>query len=135
MNDTHSGSCLCGEVKFEIVGNFEAFYLCHCKYCQKDTGSAHAANLFSSKAKISWVNGTDNVNTYVLPKTRHAKSYCRICGSALPNLQSNGTLLVVPAGSLDTRLEMKPSAHLYCSSRAFWDSKLEEIKKFDQLPV
>lgn len=48
----YSGSCLCGEVTFEIEGDFEDFYLCHCERCRKDTGSAHAANLFSSTAKL-----------------------------------------------------------------------------------
>ena len=46
MSNTYSGSCLCGEIRFEIEGEFELFYLCHCEYCRKDTGSAHAANLF-----------------------------------------------------------------------------------------
>jgi hypothetical protein len=46
MSNTYSGSCLCGEIRFEIEGEFERFYLCHCEYCRKDTGSAHAANLF-----------------------------------------------------------------------------------------
>lgn len=135
MGNMHSGSCLCGEVRFEIIGDFESFYLCHCRYCQKDTGSAHAANLFSTDAKMSFAKGHDKVSTYVLPGTRHAKSFCGICGSALPNLQSNGKLLVVPAGSLDTPLELKPNAHLFCSSRASWDIELETIKKFNQLPA
>ena len=37
----HRGSCLCGKVTFEIEGNFEQFFLCHCERCRKDTGSAH----------------------------------------------------------------------------------------------
>ena len=41
----HLGSCLCGEVRFEVTGDFERFFLCHCGRCRKDTGSAHAANL------------------------------------------------------------------------------------------
>lgn len=53
MNPKHAGSCLCGEVHYEIEGAFERFYLCHCTHCRKDTGSAHAANLFSSSAKLT----------------------------------------------------------------------------------
>jgi len=52
MSNTYAGSCLCGEVRFEIEGEFERFYLCHCEFCRKDTGSAHAANLFSSTAAL-----------------------------------------------------------------------------------
>ena len=45
------GSCLCGNAKFEVQGKVDGFYLCHCRHCQKDTGSAHAANLFSKSAR------------------------------------------------------------------------------------
>jgi hypothetical protein len=51
MATQHAGSCLCGEVRYAISGSFDRFYLCHCAHCRKDTGSAHAANLFSATAK------------------------------------------------------------------------------------
>lgn len=123
----HSGSCLCASVRFEIDGDFERFYLCHCEYCRKDTGSAHAANLFATNASLKWLSGEDKVTQFTLPSTRHSKSFCSICGSALPRLQMNGTLLVVPAGSLDTDVPIRPNAHIFCSSRAGWDQALENI--------
>lgn len=132
--EKHSGSCLCSAVKFEIEGSFENFFLCHCKYCQKDTGSAHAANLFSYSAKLIWFSGTEHVQTHTLIGTRHTKAFCKACGSALPSQQMAGQLLVVPAGSLDTPLNFKPDAHLFFSSRAAWDNTLEQIQHFDQLP-
>ena len=79
------GSCLCVTVSFAIKGEFNSFYLCHCHHCQKDTGSAHAANLFSKSAKIVWESGSDAVTSFTLPNTRHSKSFCKRCGSALPN--------------------------------------------------
>jgi hypothetical protein len=102
MGDKHRGSCLCGAVRFEVEGDFERFYLCHCQHCRKDTGSAHAANLFSSAATLQWLSGESKVTVFNLPNTRHRHCFCSTCGSALPDLQMNGTLLKVPAGSLDT---------------------------------
>lgn len=130
-----SGSCLCGEVSFEITGDFESFYLCHCKYCQKDTGSAHASNLFSSVAKIVWITGKERIKTYELPSTMHVKSFCSNCGSALPSLQMEGKLLVVPAGSLNEAISIKPNAHIFTSSRANWECGLEKIQSFEKLPT
>lgn len=127
------GSCLCGTVKFEVIGDFESFYLCHCQYCQKDTGSAHAANLFSQSAKLSWHAGADAVTSFTLPGTRHNKSFCKLCGSALPSTQIPG-LLVVPAGCLDTKISILPTAHIFSSSKATWDEKLECAPKFDGFP-
>lgn len=128
------GSCLCGEVKFRVEGDFEDFYLCHCEKCRKDTGSAHAANLFSSTAKLVWLSGQDNVKTFNYRSQGHIKSFCQTCGSALPNIQMEGKLLLVPAGSLDCDVHIKPKGHIYYASKANWDTDLEKVEKFDVLP-
>jgi hypothetical protein len=130
----HSGSCLCGAVRFEVEGDFERFYLCHCQYCRKDTGSAHAANLFTGTAVLKWVSGQDKVTHFTLPSTRHGKCFCSVCGSALPRLQMNGTLLAVPAGSLDGNVRIRPDAHIFTSSRANWDRVLETVPAVAGLP-
>lgn len=134
MNNQHSGSCLCGEVRFEVEGEFEQFYLCHCEYCRKDTGSAHAANLFSSSATLKWTSGEDKITQFNLPATRHSKSFCRICGSALPMLQMDGALLVVPAGSLNSEIHIRPNAHIFVASRAGWDEALDQVPRAEKFP-
>ena len=131
----HVGSCLCGAVRFEIIGDFERFFLCHCRRCRKDTGSAHAANLFSSTAKICWMSGQAEVKSYRVPSTCHEKSFCSKCGSAVPGFQMNGALLVVPAGSLDSAIETPPDAHIIVASRANWDRCLENFPQIDELPA
>ena len=128
------GSCLCGTVRFEVKGDFVSFYLCHCQHCQKDTGSAYAANLFSSSAELVWQSGEDAVTSFTLPGTRHHKSFCKLCGSALPSTQIAG-LLVVPAGCLDTEITMLPTAQIFLSSKAAWDGELGEVPKFEWLPA
>ena len=128
--DKHVGSCLCGTVRFEVHGDFDSFYLCHCEYCQKDTGSAHAANLFSQSAKLTWLAGVDAVTSFTLPGTRHNKSFCRSCGSALPSTQLTD-LLVVPAGCLDTEVSVLPTAHIFTSSRAVWDAAIGDVPEFE----
>jgi hypothetical protein len=134
VGNKHSGSCLCGEVRFEIEGEFERFYLCHCEYCRKDTGSAHAANLFSSTAALKWLSGADQVRQFDLPATRHSKCFCRNCGSALPIVHRNPESLVVPAGSLNSQVFIRPNAHIFGSSRAGWDDSLEKVPTVDGFP-
>ncbi len=73
---TYFGSCLCGKVKFTVEGDFEDFYLCHCEKCRKDTGSAHAANLFSSTAKLTWLSGKEQIKTFNYRSQGHIKSFC-----------------------------------------------------------
>jgi hypothetical protein len=134
MENEYRGSCLCGAVRFEVRGNFDRFYLCHCEYCRKDTGSSHAANLFSSTATLKWISGEDKVRQFTLKSTRHAKGFCSTCGSALPNTQMNGALLVVPAGSLNSEVSVRPDAHIFVSSRATWDEALETVPIVAKLP-
>ncbi|WP_299811858.1 GFA family protein [uncultured Roseibium sp.] len=130
----HSGSCLCGAVKFRINGAFEGFFLCHCSRCRQSSGSAHASNLFSPDGTIDWVSGRENVKVYRLPDTRFGKSFCSTCGCALPRESASGTGLVVPAGCLTTPVAMKPNAHIFTASRADWDHDLETVPSFDELP-
>ncbi|WP_121061359.1 GFA family protein [Chachezhania antarctica] len=134
MGDLATGQCLCGAVKFRISGAFESFFLCHCDRCRKDSGSAHSANLFSSRAEIDWLSGEENITTFRLSGSRHVKSFCMECGSALPVSQADVGLLIVPAGSLDSRIDIRPSAHICFSSRADWDNDLASVEKINGLP-
>lgn len=132
MSEQHSGACLCGAIGFQIDGAFERFFLCHCEYCRKDTGSAHAANLFSTTARLKWISGEDKKSFYNLPSTRHSRCFCSICGSALP--YTSGNFLIVPAGSLDTEISIRPDAHIFVASRAGWDDALESVVQIDKFP-
>lgn len=131
--ETH-GSCLCGAIAFRISGPFDSFFLCHCGHCRKDTGSAHAANLFAASARLIWLSGEGNIRTFRLPDTRHEKSFCSECGSAVPGLQGEGAMLVVPAGSLDEPVAIRPDAHIFCASRAEWDDGFVDVPRFTTLP-
>lgn len=128
----HTGSCLCGAVRFEVHGAFEAFYLCHCSRCRKDTGSAHASNLFSPNGRLIWRSGRELVRTFRLAGTRHARSFCSTCGSALPCAGEGH--LAVPAGSLDTVPAIKPQARLFTANRAAWDEDPSALPMHEGLP-
>ena len=132
MTETHRGSCLCGAMRFKLEGSFERFYLCHCVHCRKDTGSAHAANLFSSTATLEWLAGQEKLSTYNLPHTRHTRCFCSICGSAMPHVAE--TRLMVPAGCLDTECTAKPDAHIFIASKALWDHDLNTVPAFEGFP-
>ncbi|MGQ3486336.1 GFA family protein [Roseovarius pacificus] len=133
-DNSRTGQCLCGAVKFCISGEFENFFLCHCSRCRKGSGSAHSANLFSSKAKITWVAGEENIKTFQLSGSQHVKSFCMDCGSALPVCQTDDGFPVVPAGSLDSKINIRPNAHICFASRANWDNDLASVERINGLP-
>ena len=132
MVSKHAGSCLCGQVRFEIEGDFDRFFFCHCQRCRKGTGTAHGANLFSATAKVTWLAGQERVTNYRVPDARHSRAFCFTCGGALPREHTG--LLVVPAGCLDTDVHTQPTAHIFVASRANWDRNLEVVPAFDTLP-
>lgn len=131
--DKLSGSCVCQAVKYEIVGEIQGFFLCHCSRCRKVTGSAHGANIFLKVEKITWLSGEDRISHFHLPETRFAKSFCSQCSSALPSSRPNG-FGVVPAGSLDSEFSGKPTAHISCASRAKWDDGFADVPQLPALP-
>lgn len=132
MTHKHSGSCLCGAVTFTIDGEFDRFFLCHCSRCRKFSGTAHASNLFSFKGKVDWLSGKEHVKFYDVPETRFMKAFCAECGSPVPREREEA--VVVPAGCLDTPVDIAPNAHIFFADRANWDEHLEEAEKFDQRP-
>ncbi|WP_158966722.1 GFA family protein [Chachezhania sediminis] len=128
------GSCQCGAITFEATGPFDGFFLCHCARCRKDTGSAHAANLFSATGRLTWLSGEADVRMYRVPETRHVKSFCPACGSAVPTAIEDGAGLLIPAGALDDMPDIRPTAHLCWADRAAWDADLETVPRLDGLP-
>lgn len=129
---THSGSCLCGQVRFEIEGDFDRFFFCHCSRCRKSSGTAHGANLFSATAKVTWLSGEELITQYRVPDARFGRAFCSFCGGALPRVRPN--IVVVPAGCLDTEVHVQPTGHIFGASRANWDRDLETVPTFDELP-
>ncbi len=130
----YAGSCLCGQTRYRLTGEPRQLICCHCTRCQKGTGSAHAANIFAPGAQLEWVEGSENVALFQVPETRHARAFCRQCGSPVPFVQMNGAVVVVPAGSLDTPLSLTPAAHIWCESGSAWQAGLAEAPQFEQMP-
>ena len=129
-----SGQCLCQTIRYEITGQFDGFYLCHCHRCQQSTGSAHAANLFSSQAEVNWLTGEEYLRHYRIPKTAHQKSFCSLCGAPLPNYQSQHSVWLIPAGSLTMAVPILPTAHIFMADKADWEAQIYEIPQYLQFP-
>ena len=77
MNIKVNGSCLCGKIKFVLLGPFDQFHLCHCSRCRKSTGSAHASIIFAKPENIQWDSGSEFIKRFDLPEAkRFAKCFC-----------------------------------------------------------
>jgi hypothetical protein len=39
------GGCTCRQVRYRLIGTPLIVHACHCRWCQRETGTAHALNL------------------------------------------------------------------------------------------
>jgi hypothetical protein len=129
-----SGSCLCGETRFECGDRFSQFHWCHCSQCRKASGTAHAANLFTDPDNINWLKGQANSRRYDVPGRTITSAFCLYCGSPMPYLSKSGKALVVPAGSLDDEPSIAPSDNIFWAERAGWYETGIAAEKFDGFP-
>jgi hypothetical protein len=128
------GSCLCVHRSVRYFRRFRRFLSMPLLAVPQEQRLGAWRQFFAAGATIDWLSGADNVTSYALPETQHARSFCKTCGSALPNLQMDGALLVVPAGSLDTR-SISARRHIFAVQAApNWDADLADIPHMDGLP-
>lgn len=129
------GSCLCGEVRYQVTGELMIFQYCHCSRCRKFTGSAHASNIFVQPQQFKWLSGEDNVVSYYLPESKYfGTAFCRTCGSSLPWLPKQGKVMVITAGTLDAAPDKLPMQNIFWHERPDWLPESHELPKFDKLP-
>lgn len=136
MEKKIKGSCLCGKVTTIVHGPFERFYQCHCDRCQKKTGSAFASLLFTSPQNIEWLSGKELTKRFDLPNaTRFSNNFCTECGSQVPYLSRDGSMLVVPAGYLDESPDEAPQANIFWEEKCWWYDSGLDATKFEQYPI
>ena len=125
------GSCLCGKVTFELTKLPIKFLYCHCRSCQKSTGSVHAANLAFPEGSVIWTQGEDHIEHFVDTKENPGfpRRFCRSCGSPVPKLSRNRQFWVVPSGLLDSDPGMRPQANIFWVEHAPWFVSPDQIPK------
>jgi len=95
------GSCLCGEVEFELVRAAGREMDCHCSRCRRAHSSVHASSIFVDARKFRWLHGEEQVSSGGLPQDCHfGSAFCRSCGSALPRVVRSVGIVVVPSGTV-----------------------------------
>lgn len=76
----HKGSCLCGAVSFEVQGELEPAYACHCSQCRKQTGH-FLASTEVPRARLT-LHGEDKIAWYHASE-KARRGFCARCGSVL----------------------------------------------------
>jgi len=131
-----TGSCLCGEIQYQITGSLGIFQYCHCSRCRKFTGSAFAANIIVAPDQFEWLKGEELLGRYEVAEAAHfATSFCNQCGSSLPWKAQTDKAVVIPAGTLDDDPEIRPFQNIFCDSKADWYVEAQELVEYAALPI
>lgn len=130
------GGCNCGEIRYTIDAKPIVVAQCHCKNCQRQSGSAFSVNLVVPAASVSV---TGELRVYADSDTLSGKivyrKFCATCGSPIISEQeeSNG-VLIMKAGTLDDTSQTSPAISVWTSTAMPWVSIPEGQKSFAQNP-
>ncbi len=114
MNEklTH-GSCMCGNVKYQALGELRPIALCHCSMCRKASGHYTAATaapndrLKITGDSLSWYKSSDYAEW----------GFCSTCGSTLFFRPFSKNRTAIFAGSIDGPTGLKLESQIWTESK------------------
>jgi len=120
---TLKGGCACGAIRYELTASPLIVHACHCRDCQRVTGSAFVINIWIERKHVRTVSGEPG--SFRLKGgsgRRHDVFFCDACGTHLWSRyhRAPGDCLFVRAGTLDDPGAVTPDVHIYTRSKLPW---------------
>lgn len=129
MNKTHSGSCLCGVIRFKATGPLRGVVYCHCTQCRKQSGHYFAAtNVADDRIEIE---GSENVSWYEASEFVR-RGFCRTCGSLLFWKAHDLPNISVMAGLFDDPTSLKGECHIFTACKGDYYDIDDNLPRFEQ---
>ena len=122
MAETYDGGCSCGAVRFRLTGAPMFVHCCHCRDCQRQTGSAFAINALTETARIEILSGEPKPVSMPTDSGRPHDIYrCPHCKVAVwSDYGRRPYLRFVRVGALDDPSAIVPDVHIYTRSKLPW---------------
>jgi hypothetical protein len=115
-----TGGCLCGEVRFVVTEVPRGLVYCHCKRCQRRTGSAFAVAAVTPPGSVAVTAGREQIQTFV-PAAGFDKQFCARCASQLFTVDpANGEVWAVRFGTFDDPPALPVLGHQFVAYAAPW---------------
>jgi hypothetical protein len=108
-----TGGCACGRVRYTATIADHDAYLCHCRMCQRATGSISIAFKNVRQADVTWAREPDWYQSSPVAE----RPYCRECGTSLGFRFKDGSEnMDLTVGSFDDPSPFKPTHHFGAES-------------------
>lgn len=118
---SRTGRCLCGAVQYELTGKPLFIAVCHCRNCQRQSGSAMSIVVLAAAEQVAVSGKLKTYEDTADSGERLERRFCPECGSALFSWQPKSPeTLIIKAGTLDDITWLKPMAHVWCASTQPW---------------
>ncbi len=136
MTTIRTGGCLCGAVRYEAAGEPIFALQCHCRDCQRASGTAYVAamRLPASGFRITqgmpkrFVSKADSGNEVT-------RAFCGDCGSPLYiQVSSRPDIVGLRVGTLDDPSGFRPEADIFTRSAQPWDYMNPDLPKYGTYP-
>lgn len=113
---------MCGTCRFSVSEPLVGAAICHCKRCQRRTGTAVSVSALTRQGSFSWTAGEEQVRRYDPGDGGFVKAFCGVCGSQLCTVNpQDPTIIAVRLGAIDAEPGVRPGAHQYVRYAASWD--------------
>ncbi len=130
-----TGGCSCGAVQYEADGNPLYAVLCHCRDCQRASGTGHVPVMGVQKSSFKVRGQTSSFTVRGTSGSNSVRHFCPRCGSLLfgtPEIAPHAVSIYV--GSLDEPSLFKPEAILFTQYRHTWDKTEGTLPEFERMP-
>jgi hypothetical protein len=123
MEPTQDGGCACRTIRYRLTGTPIIVHACHCTWCQRETGSAHALNAVYEADRVVHTDGEPEI---IVTPSASGKSQriarCPACRIAVWSNypQSGPAFRFVRVGTLDDPSRLPPDIHIYAASKLPW---------------
>lgn len=124
MNDAgFEGGCDCRGVRYRLRSRPLFVHCCHCRWCQRETGSAFALNAMIEADRVELLAGAPElVDTPSASGRGQQIARCPTCKLALWSHYAGAGRAVsfVRVGTLDDPDAMPPDIHIFTDSKQPW---------------
>ena len=124
------GTCLCGNVVYEICGDIFGINYCHCLQCRKASGTAFATSAAVKQQHFKVAEGHEHLVAYESSPGKQ-RYFCRRCGSPIYSKRDDTTTIYIRLGTLDDDPVARPDVHIHVASKAPWFEIKDEIPQLD----
>ena len=124
MSDTSSeGGCDCRHVRYRLTSRPLFVHCCHCRWCQRETGTAFALNAMIESDRVARLGAEPElVDTPSASGKGQKFARCPRCRIAVWSHYAGAgpAISFVRVGTLDNPDQLPPDIHIYTASKQPW---------------